>query len=55
MEEGRAAPRREVMRLQPFQIVSICVALFWAGAILALMLFHGQAQPPEYAPFQAPF
>jgi len=42
------------MRLQPYQIVFV-MALFWTGLLLALMLLHGQTQPPEYLPFQAPF
>jgi hypothetical protein len=42
------------MRLQPYQLVFLGFALFWAGLILALMVLHRQAQPPEYAPFQAP-
>jgi hypothetical protein len=55
VEDGCAAPRQGVMRLQPFQIVFLCFALFWAGVLFALLLVHGQTQPPEYAPFQAPF
>ena len=43
------------MRLQPYQIVFLCFALFWAGVLFALLLVHGQMQPPEYPPFQAPF
>ena len=42
------------MRLQPYQIVFLSFALFWAGVILALMLAHGHTQPPEHAPFQTP-
>jgi hypothetical protein len=52
-EEGRAANRQGVMRLQPYQIVFI-MALFWTGLLFALMFLHGQTQPPEYGPFQAP-
>jgi len=43
------------MRLQPYQIVFLCFALFWAGVLFALLLVHGQTQPPDYPPFQAPF
>ena len=43
------------MRLQPYQLVFIFVAAFWAGLILALMLVHGHAQPPDYAPFYGAF
>jgi hypothetical protein len=39
------------MRLQPFQTAFLCFALVWAGVILVLMVVHGHAQPPEYAPF----
>jgi hypothetical protein len=53
-EEGGAANRQGVMRLQPYQIVFV-MALFWTGLLLALMLLHGQTQPAEYGPFQAPF
>jgi hypothetical protein len=53
-EEGRAANRQGVMRLQPYQIVFV-MALFWTGLLLALMRLHGQTQPAEYGPFQAPF
>jgi hypothetical protein len=41
------------MRLQPHQAVFLGVALFMAGLLLALMLAHGQPQPPT--PFETPF
>lgn len=43
------------MRLQPYQVVFLGLAIFWAGLIRALMLVPGHTQPPEYAPFQTPF
>ena len=41
------------MRLQPYQMVFVLLALFWTGLLLALMFVHGQTQLPEYGPFQA--
>ena len=54
-EEGRAAPRQAVMRLQPYQLVFILMAAFWAGLLIALLLVHGQTNAPEYAPFHGLF
>jgi hypothetical protein len=44
------------MRLPPYQIAFLFFSVFWAGVLFALLLLHGQTQPPpEYPPFQAPF
>ena len=42
------------MRLQPYQLVFVGLALFWAGLLIVLLLLHGQTHAPEHTPFQSP-
>jgi hypothetical protein len=43
------------MKLHPYQSAFLCLALFAAGLLLALMLLHGVEQAPGSTPFETPF
>ena len=42
------------MRLQPYQIVFLCFALFWAGVLFALLLVHGQNRIAPISSYMPP-